>query len=54
MVAVVIAVVLELLTDSPADLDLHGGRDGDIALVEQRVQVAAEKDAVTDNVDAGL
>jgi hypothetical protein len=54
MVAVVVAAVLELLADSPADFDLHGRCDRDVALVEQRVQVAAEEDSVADEVHAGL
>jgi hypothetical protein len=54
VVAVVVAAVLELLTDPTTDLDLHGRGDRDVALVEQRVQIAAEEDSVADEVCSDL
>jgi len=54
VVAVVVAAVLELLAYGPTDFDAHRRRDRDVALVEQRVQVAAKEDSVADEVSPSL
>ena len=40
---VVVVAVLELLADTSAGLEPEVGRDGDVALVEERVQVAPKE-----------
>ena len=52
--AVVVAAVVELFFDAAADLDMHRRGDGDVAFVEQGVEVAAEEKAITDEVLAAF
>lgn len=54
MVAVVVAAVVELLLDAAADFDMHRGGDGDVAFVEQGVEIAAEEQPVADEVLAAF
>ena len=42
VVAVVVAAVVELLFDAAADFDMHVRGYGDVAFVEQGVEIAAE------------
>jgi len=51
---VVEAAVLVLLAYAAADLEIEAGRDGDVAGVEQAVDVAAQEDAVGRLVDSSL
>ena len=54
VVAVVIAAVIELFFDAAAYFDVHGRGDGDVAFVEQCVEVAPEKQAIADEVLAAF
>ena len=50
MVAVVVTAVVEFFFDAAADFDVHVGGDGDVAFVEQGVEVAAEEEAIANEV----
>ena len=54
VVAVVVAAVLKLFFDAAADFDVHVRGDGDVAFVEQGVEIAAEEQAVADEVLAAF
>ena len=54
VVAVVVAAVIELLFDATADFDMHVRGDGDVALVEQGVKIAAEEEPIADEVLAAF
>ena len=43
MVSVIVPAVLKLFLYSATDLDMHRRRNGNIALIEQGMQIAAEK-----------
>ena len=54
VVAVVIAAVVEFFFDAAADFDVQVRGDGDVAFVEQGVEIAAEEKAVADEVLAAF
>lgn len=45
---VVVPAVVEFLADPPADLDAVIERDGEVALVEEIVEIGAKEEAVAD------
>lgn len=54
VVAVVVAAIFEFLLDAAADFDMHIRGDGDVAFVEQGVEIAAEEQAIADEVLAAF
>lgn len=54
VVAVVVAAVVEFFFDAATDFDVHVGGDGDVAFVEKSVEVAAQEQAVADEVLAAF
>ena len=54
VVTVVVAAVFEFFFDAAADFDVHVRGDGDVAFVEQGVEIAAEEQAVAYEVFAAF